>query len=57
MIPGDLVKVAYNHSWNGNRWWIGQLGFVVATSDYGARIRVMIAGKTVWFLHYHLRKI
>jgi len=54
---GDLVKVADNHSMNGNNWWIGQPGFVVETANFESRIRVMIAGKTVWFFHYHLRKL
>ena len=57
MKIGDLVKISDNHSMNGNKWWIGQPGFVVDVADYGARIRVMIAGKTVWFFHYHLSKL
>ena len=57
MNVGDLVEIADNHTMNGNKWWIGQPGFVVATADFDSRIRVMIAGKTVWFFHYHLRKL
>lgn len=57
MQVGDLVEIADNHSMNGNKWWIGQPGFVVQTADFDSRIRVMIAGKTVWFFHFHLRKL
>mgnify|MGYP001460788765 FL=1 len=57
MQKGDLVKVADNHSINGNKWHIGQPGFVVETANFDSRIRVMIAGKTVWFFHFHLRKL
>ena len=57
MKKGDLVQVADNHSMSGNKWWIGQPGFVVETADFGSRIRVMIGGKIVWFFHYHLRKL
>ena len=57
MKPGDLVYIADNHSVNGNSWRIGQPGFVVQTADFDSRIRVMIAGKTVWFFHFHLRKL
>ena len=57
MKQGDLVEITDNHNMNGNKWWIGQPGFVVETADFGSRIRVMIAGKTVWFFHYHLRKL
>ena len=57
MKPGDLVEVADNHSMNGNKWWIGQPGFVIETANFESRIRVMIAGKTVWFFHYRLRKL
>ena len=57
MKQGDLVEIAHNHSMNGNHWRIGQTGFVVDVADYGSRIRVMIAGKTAWFFHFHLRKL
>jgi hypothetical protein len=57
MKQGDLVQVADNHSMNGNKWRIGQPGFIVETADFDSRIRVMIAGKTVWFFHFHLRKL
>ena len=57
MQKGDLVEVADNHSMNGNKWYIGQPGFVVETADFDSRIRVMIVGKTVWFFHFHLRKL
>ena len=57
MKVGDLVYVSDNHSMNGNNWRIGQAGFVVDVADYGSRIRVMIAGKTAWFFHFHLRKL
>lgn len=57
MKPGDLVEIAHNHSMNGNHWRIGQTGFVVDVADWGSRIRVMIAGKTAWFFHFHLRKL
>ena len=57
MKPGDLVEITDNHYMNGNKWWIGQPGFVIGVADFGSRIRVMIAGKTVWFFHYHLRKL
>ena len=57
MKAGDLVRVNSNHSMDGNKWWKGQPGFVVEVADYGSRIRVMIAGKTAWFFHYHLRKL
>ena len=57
MKTGDLVYVADNHSMDGNKWRIGQPGFVVQTADFDSRIRVMIAGKTVWFFHFHLRKL
>ena len=57
MKKGDLVYVAYNHSMDGNKWKKGQAGFVVDVADYGSRIRVMIAGKTSWFFHYHLREL
>ena len=57
MKPGDLVYVSDNHSMNGNNWRIGQTGFVIDVADYGSRIRVMIAGKTAWFFHFHLRKL
>ena len=57
MQKGDLVEVADNHSMNGNKWYVGQPGFVVETADFDSRIRVMIAGKTVWFFHFHLRKL
>ena len=57
MQKGDLVKVVDNHSINGNKWHIGQPGFVVETANFDSRIRVMIAGKTVWFFHFHLRKL
>ena len=57
MKQGDLVEITDNHYMNGNKWWIGQPGFVISVADFGSRIRVMIAGKTVWFFHYHLRKL
>ena len=57
MKQGDLVYVSSDHSINGNDWREGQLGFVVKTANFESRIRVMIAGKTVWFFHYHLRKL
>ena len=57
MKQGDLVEITDNHYMNGDKWRIGQPGFVISVADFGSRIRVMIAGKTAWFFHYHLRKL
>jgi hypothetical protein len=57
MNVGDLVYVSDDHAMNGNNWRTGQTGFVVDVADFGSRIRVMIAGKTVWFFHFHLREL
>ena len=58
MRIGRLVKHK-KYKWIGLvlDWRIGQTGFVVETADFDSRIRVMIAGKTVWFFHFHLRKL
>ena len=57
MKAGDIVEVVDELYHNGQKYWIGQPGFVVETADFNSRIRIMIAGKTLWFFHFHLRKI
>lgn len=57
MRPGDLVQIGDRHMTGGLIYEQGQLGFVVGTADFNSRIRVMIAGKTVWFFYFHLRKL
>ena len=57
MNVGDLIQVGDRHMTGGQIYKQGQIGFVVDTGDFGSRIRVMIAGKTVWFFHFHLRKL
>ena len=57
MKAGDIVEVVDNHIANGQKYWIGQPGFVIETACSNSRIRIMIAGKTAWFFHFYLRKI
>ena len=57
MQKGDLVQIGDRHMTNGQLYLKGQPGFVVETGDFESRIRVMIGGKTVWFFHFHLRKL
>ena len=57
MKPGDLVQIGDRHMTGGQLYQKGQPGFIVETGNFGSRIRVMIGGKTVWFFHFHLRKL
>lgn len=57
MKAGDIVEVINDLYHNGQKYRIGQPGFVVETADFNSRIRIMIAGKTAWFFHFQLRKI
>ena len=57
MKPGDLVQIGDRHITGGQLYQKGQPGFIVETGNFGSRIRVMIGGKTVWFFHFHLRKL
>ena len=57
MKIGDLIQIGDRHMTGGQIYEKGQIGFIVGTGDFDSRIRVMIAGKTVWFFHFHLRKL
>jgi len=57
MKQGDLVQIGDRHMTGGQIYLQGQPGFIVETADFDSRIRVMIGGKTVWFFHFHLRKL
>ena len=57
MKQGDLIQIGDRHMTAGQIYEQGQIGFIVETADFDSRIRVMIAGKTVWFFHFHLRKL
>ena len=57
MKIGDLVQIGDNHSTNGQLYKQGQIGFIVGIADFNSRIRLMIAGKTAWFFHFHVRKL
>ena len=57
MNVGDLIQVGDRHMTAGQIYEQGQIGFIVEIADFDSRMRVMIAGKTVWFFHFHLRKL
>ena len=57
MKAGDLVQIGDRHMTNGKLYLKGQIGFIVETADFESRIRLMIGGETVWFFHFHIRKL